>query len=162
MTVNKLKATIFLCVALSGLATSVILPILAPLIRELNLSESQGGWMVSVGSVVMASMAAFWGARSDWIGRKPIILIGFAGLFLGYIAYTVIVWFGLAGALAGAGLFAALVASRAIVGGFLSAVPAGAQALMADNTVASERSSGMAIISAASGVGLGSGPINSR
>jgi len=58
---NKLKATIFLCVALSGLATSVILPILAPLIRELNLSESQGGWMVSIGSVAMALMAAFWG-----------------------------------------------------------------------------------------------------
>jgi MFS family permease len=155
---NKLKATIFLCVALSGLATSVILPILAPLIRELNLSESQGGWMVSIGSVAMALMAAFWGARSDRIGRRPVILIGFAGLFLSYVAYTSVVWFGLSGALAGTGLFAALVAFRAVVGGFLPAVPAGAQALMADNTVASERSSGMAIISAASGVGLVVGP----
>lgn len=155
---NTLKATIFLCVALSGLATSVILPILAPLIRELALSESQGGWMVSIGSVAMAAMAAFWGARSDRIGRKPIILIGFAGLFLSYVAYTVIVWFGLSRVIAGTGLFAALIVSRAVVGGFLPAVPAGAQALMADNTTASERSSGMAIISAASGVGLVIGP----
>lgn len=155
---NKLKATIFLCVALSGLATSVILPILAPLIRELHLSESQGGWMVSIGSVAMALMAAFWGARSDRIGRKPVILIGFAGLFLAYVAYTSVVWFGLSGVLAGTSLFAALVAFRAVVGGFLPAVPAGAQALMADNTSVSERSSGMAIIGAASGVGLVIGP----
>lgn len=155
---NKLKLIIFLCVALSGMATSVILPILAPLIRELSLSESQGGWMVSIGSVAMALMAAFWGARSDRIGRKPVILIGFAGLFLSYVAYTSIVWFGLSGVIAGSGLFAALVATRAIVGGFLPAVPAGAQALMADNTTSSERSSGMAIISAASGVGLVIGP----
>jgi len=74
------------------------------------------------------------------------------------VVYTSIVWFGLSGALSGMTLFAALVVSRAVVGGFLPAVPSGAQALMADNTVASERSSGMAIISAASGVGLVVGP----
>lgn len=155
---NKTRFTIFLSVALSGLATAVILPILAPLIRELQLSESQGGLMVSIGSVAMAVMASFWGAASDRFGRKPVMLLGFAGLFVSYVIYTSVVGYGLAGALSGMSLFVLLVAGRALVGAFLPAVPAGAQALMADNTSAEDRSSGMAIISAASGIGLVVGP----
>lgn len=37
------RLTIFLSVSLSTLGVTIILPILAPLIRELGLSESQGG-----------------------------------------------------------------------------------------------------------------------
>lgn len=155
---NRIRSVIFASVVLSGLATAVILPILAPLIRELRLSESQGGWMVSIGSLAMAGFAAAWGAACDRFGRKPVMLAGFAGLFASYALYTAIIWFGLHAALTGTTLFALLVAGRALVGGFLPAVPAGAQALMADNTTAAERSSGMAIISAASGVGLVLGP----
>lgn len=155
---NKIKYTVFASVVLSGLATSVVLPILAPLIRELHLSESQGGWMLSIGSIFMAVTAAAWGMASDRFGRKPIMLAGFAGLFLSYLLYTAVVGFGLRGALSGITLFGLLVATRALVGGFLPAVPSGAQALMADHTSAAERSSGMAIISAASGVGLVVGP----
>lgn len=155
---NRAKIVIFISIALSGLATSVILPILAPLIRELHLSESQGGWMISIGSIAMAALASAWGMASDRFGRKPVMLAGFAGLFTSYVLYTAVIWKGLAAALSGTTLFIALVATRALVGGFLPAVPAGAQALMADNTTAENRSSGMAIISAASGVGLVVGP----
>lgn len=155
---NKIKAIIFVSIALSGLATSVIMPILAPLIRELRLSESQGGWMISIGSITMAVLASTWGMASDRFGRKPVMIAGFAGLFVSYILYTAAIWYGLTAVLAGSTLFAVLVASRALVGGFLPAVPASAQALMADNTTPEDRSSGMAIIGAASGVGLVLGP----
>ncbi|WP_411037660.1 MFS transporter [Shinella sp. BYT-45] len=155
---NKTKAVIFASIALSGLATSVIMPILVPLIRELRLSESQGGWMISIGSIAMAALASAWGMASDRFGRKPVMMAGFAGLFASYVVYTAVIWKGLAAAMTGSTLFIALVGSRALVGGFLPAVPAGAQALMADNTMPEERSSGMAIISAASGVGLVIGP----
>jgi MFS family permease len=155
---NRVKATIFASVALSGLAAAVILPVLAPLIRELHLSVSQGGWMISIGSVAMAITAAGWGAASDRFGRKRVMLAGFAGLFVSYVLYTAVVQSGLSAALSGSALFVLLCVTRALVGGFLPAVPAGAQALMADNTAASERSSGMAIIGAANGVGLVLGP----
>lgn len=155
---DRTKAVIFASIALSGLATSVILPILAPLIRELRLSESQGGWMISIGSIAMAALASAWGMASDRFGRKPVMMAGFAGLFASYVLYTAVIWNRLAAALTGTTLFFALVATRALVGGFLPAVPAGAQALMADNTAPEDRSSGMAIISAASGVGLVVGP----
>lgn len=154
----NLKLVIFLIVAFSGMGMSVILPILAPLIRALGLSESQGGWMVSIGSIVMAASGALWGALSDRLGRKAVLLAGFSGLFAGYIVYTLIVANGLNGALSGMALFAALLAGRSLIGAFLAAVPSAAQALMADTTSAEDRSSGMSIISAASGVGLVAGP----
>lgn len=155
---RMVRLTIFLSVSLSTLGVTIILPILAPLIRELGLSESQGGWMVSVGSVVMALCGAWWGRRSDARGRKAVILAGFAGLCISYLVYTVIIGLGLYGVVGGMALFVLLLAGRAFVGVFLPAVPTGAQSYMADITTPEERSSGMAVIGAANGVGMVLGP----
>jgi len=155
---RAVRPLIFIAVACATLAITVILPILAPLIRALGLTESQGGWMVSTGSALMALSASWWGARSDRLGRKPILLIGFLGLFLSYGLYTLVLWFGLRGVLVGLPLFVALLIGRGIVGVFLPVVPSGAQAYMADITTPDQRASGMALISAANGVGMVVGP----
>lgn len=155
---NRTKAVIAASIALSVLATTLILPILAPLIRQLGLSVSQGGLMLSIGSLVMVVAAPLWGAISDRYGRKAVIVLGFLGILAGYGLYTLAVVVGLSGSLTVTGIFVALTAARAFVGAFLSAVPAGAQALMADVTTARDRSGGMAIIGAATGLGLIAGP----
>jgi len=149
---------IFVAVAFSTLTITAILPILGPLIRALGLSESQGGWMFSIGSALMALSASWWGVRSDKVGRKPMILLGFMGLFLSYSLYTSVLWFGLQGLLVGIPLFIALLISRSIVGLFFPVVPSSAQAYMADITTQQQRASGMALISAANGVGMVVGP----
>lgn len=155
---NRTKVIIAISIALSVLATTLILPILAPLIRELHLSVGQGGLMLSIGSIVMVVAAPFWGTISDRFGRKAAIVAGFLGILIGYALYTLVVVVGLSGGIAVTASFVALTASRAFVGAFLSAVPAGAQALMADITDARDRSGGMAIIGAATGLGLIIGP----
>jgi len=155
---RAIRPIIFVAVAFSTLTITAILPILAPLIRALGLSESQGGWMISIGSALMALSASWWGKRSDKIGRKPLILTGFLGLFLSYALYTLVLWFGLRGLLTGLPLFAALLLGRGIVGVFLPVVPSGAQAYMADITTPEQRATGMALISAANGVGMIVGP----
>lgn len=155
---KNIKSTIFVSIALSGLATAIILPILAPLIRELHLSVTQGGWMISIGSMATALTAAAWGTASDRLGRRFVMLAGFAGLSASYLLYTAAIWSGLAATVSGSTLFLLLAVTRALVGAFQPAVPAGAQALMADNTADHERSAGMAIIGAATGVGLVVGP----
>jgi MFS family permease len=153
-----IKSTIFVSIALSVLASTIILPIIAPLIRELHLSVGEGGWMISIGSIATAVTAAAWGTASDRVGRKLIMLLGFAGLFASYVLYTATIWSGLVATLSGSTLFLLLAATRGLVGGFLPAASAGAQALMADHTRDDERSAGMAIIGAANGVGLVVGP----
>lgn len=153
------KTSAFVCVALSAMAISVILPILAPISRVLQLSEIQVGLIVSTGSIAMAAAGMFWGRISDRIGRQPVMMMGFIGLGLSYVIYTYLTWLGLKGALAPGALFTALLISRAVTGIFLPAAPAAAQALVADNTTDDERSAGMALIGAANGLGMVVGPV---
>lgn len=153
------RTSAFVSVTLSAVAVSVILPILGPLSRVLHLSEIQIGTIVSAGSAVMAVAGLLWGRLSDRIGRQPIMMIGFLGLGLSYAVYTWLTWLGLKGSLVAGGLFMALLLSRAVVGIFLPAVPAAAQALVADNTSEVERSAGMALIGAANGLGMVIGPV---
>lgn len=149
---------VVVAVVVSGLALSVIMPILAPLTRELGLADRHGGAIVSFGSIIMALTAALWGRLSDARGRKAGILAGFIGLAIGYALFTTIVIFGLRGLIAGTGLFLALALARGFTGAFLPAVPVSAQALIADNTTSSERSAGMALMGLAQGVGMVVGP----
>jgi MFS family permease len=155
---NRTKLAIAGSIALSVLASALLLPLLAPLIRALHLSVFQGGLMLSIGSIVMVAAAPIWGFVSDRYGRKATIVWGFAGICTGYLLFTLVVVAGLSGSLTVTATFLLLTASRAFVGAFLSAVPAGAQAAMADVTSITERSGGMAMIGAATGLGLIAGP----
>ena len=154
----RTKFIAFAGVAMSTLTTGAIMPILAPLIRSLNLSIQQGGLMLSVSSLAMAACAGPWGAASDRWGRAQVLLVGFAGMSLSYLLFAAVVQEGLSGGIAGTPLLLLLIAGRAAIIGFLAAIPAAAQALMADQTQESERASGMAIISAGNGLGLVLGP----
>ena len=53
----RIKASIFFSVFVAMLSLMLISPIMPPLIRELGLSESHSGWIISLGSVWMAIMA---------------------------------------------------------------------------------------------------------
>lgn len=158
MAQTSYKKQVFIAVALSGLSIGVIMPVLAPLTRELGLADSQGGAVVSIGSAAMVACATLWGRFSDRRGRRAGFAVGFAGVALGYILFTTIVWYGLAGVLSGGVLFGLLVAARSVTGAFLPAVPAAAQAMIADHTSEQERSSGMALFGMAQGVGMVVGP----
>jgi MFS family permease len=155
---RNIKPVVFASIVLSGLTTAVILPIVAPLVRSLSLSVQQGGWMLSISSISMAALAGPWGLARDRWGRRRVLLIGFAGMFFSYALFTAIVWQGLSGLLAGTWLLFLITGARALLMAFLPAVPAAAQALMADHTAASERAGGMALIGAGSGVGMVLGP----
>lgn len=102
--------------------------------------------------------APLWGAASERHGRKTIIVAGFLGISAGLVLFTLAVRAGLAGQLSATAVFVALTASRALMGVFLPAVPTGAQALMADITTVRDRSGAMALIGAATGLGLIVGP----
>jgi len=155
----SVRNTVFAVVALSVVASGVLLPVLAPLVRSLHLTVLQAGWMLSIGSLTMAVAAPLWGLVSDRGGRRLVILLGFAGMAIAFSAFTAVAWFGVKGTLAGGALFAATCAARTAVGFFLPAVPSAAQALMADHTPADQRAAGMAVIGAANGAGLIAGPM---
>lgn len=137
---------------------AILSPILAPLIRELGLSEIQAGMIQSVAAFAWFLCSPFWGRRSDRIGRKPVYITGLIGLGVGLGMFGLVVQFGLTGALGGWLLFGLLFIGRIIAGAFFSASPAAAQAYVADVTTAEERTKTIALLGAATGMGFVLGP----
>lgn len=155
---GRIKGSIFVSVFVAMLGLMLIAPIMPPLIRELGLKESHSGLIISLGSIMMAVMAPIWGRISDWVGRKPVILIGFAGMSVACALFSAAMYFGLRGSIVGIPLLGLLIVTRSLIGAFIPAVLSSCQAYMGDVTDGEERTRGMAIISAANGLGLVFGP----
>ncbi|MCV9948585.1 MFS transporter [Paenibacillus sp. BT-177] len=155
---NRIKGSIFFSVFVAMLGLMLIAPIMPPLIRELGLKESHSGLIILLGSITMALMAPVWGNLSDAKGRKPVILLGFIGMCVSCLLFTLTLFAGLNGWLSGGLLLVLLIVTRGLIGGFIPAVLSSSQAYMGDVTEGEERGSGMAIISAANGLGLVFGP----
>ncbi|WP_411350071.1 MFS transporter [Paenibacillus sp. WLX2291] len=155
---NKIKISIFCSVFVAMLGLMLIAPIMPSLIRELGLQEIHSGFIISLGSVAMAVMAPLWGRWSDRKGRKLVILIGFAGMSISCLLFTLVLYSGLQAWLGGTLLVVLLIVTRALVGACIPAILSPSQAYMSDVTSEQERSSGMAVIGAANGMGLIFGP----
>lgn len=104
-----------------------------------------GGVLGSLYSVLQFICAPLWGALSDRIGRKPVLMITISGLVLSYA-----VWFVAAS-------FWVLIIAR-ILGGAMGGNLSVATAAVADSTTREKRSSGLAIIGIAFGLGFIVGP----
>jgi multidrug resistance protein len=138
-------SVLFLTIFIDLLGFGVIIPILPNFARALQASSWQIGFLVASYSLMNFIFAPFWGALSDKMGRKPVILISVALTGVAYIvfAYSHTLWL--------------LFASR-IIAGIGSANIAAAQAYIADISEPSKRTKNFGIIGAAFGLGLIIGP----
>jgi MFS family permease len=104
-----------------------------------------GGILGSLYSILQFLCAPLWGAYSDRIGRRKVLLITITGLAISYA-----IWFFAAS-------FWILVLARAL-GGAMGGNLSVATAAVADSTTREKRSSGLAIIGIAFGLGFIVGP----
>lgn len=104
-----------------------------------------GGVLGSLYSILQFICAPLWGAYSDRVGRRKVLLITIGGLALSYIA-----WFFAAS-------FWVLVLAR-VVGGAMGGNLSVATAAVADTTTREKRSGGLALIGIAFGLGFIVGP----
>ncbi|MGC4066910.1 MAG: MFS transporter [Polyangiaceae bacterium] len=152
------KFLLFLSLFNSILGLSILFPILAPLGRSLGLSVVQVGWLSTSYSLMQFVASPLWGRYSERVGRKPVLLVGVLGFGIGFGSFGVVADLGLSQRLTGDGLFAALLLSRVLGGLLSSATLPTAQAYMADITERKDRTSGMALVGAAFGLGVVFGP----
>ncbi|MSP26623.1 MAG: MFS transporter [Myxococcales bacterium] len=149
---------LFITVFNSILGLSVLFPVLAPLCRALGLSVIQGGSLSAAYALMQFAMSPYWGRRSEVVGRKPVMLTGIIGFGLSFLAFALLAQLGHAGHLEATPLYLALVVARLVGGALSSATLPTAQAYVADVTDRDGRTSGMAVIGAAFGLGVIFGP----
>ncbi|ENX41304.1 MFS transporter [Acinetobacter sp. NIPH 2100] len=155
---NNLK---FLALAalINGTCFSMILPLLAPLTRQLHLSEFQGGVIVSAGAICMA-IASIWIAKNK-SNQSPNQLVnyGFWGMTFTWAIFTLILYFGTQAILPTLLIFTLLVLSRASTGIFMALPQIGLQSYVMTHALeADERSKQMAMFGAMNSFGMIIGP----
>ncbi len=136
---------LFLTIFIDLLGFGIVFPLLPGYAKELKIEDAYIGILMGSFAFVQFFATSFWGALSDKIGRRPVILIS---TLISMVAYFI---FGFANT------FTIILISR-LLSGFGSGNISAAQAYIADITPPEERAKKMGIIGAAFGLGFAFGP----
>ena len=138
-------AVIFFTVFLDLLGFGLVLPLLPGFAKTYGASELAVGLLMATYSLFQFVFAPIWGALSDRVGRRPVLLLSIAGSTASYVIFAFapsLPW---------------LFVSRALAG-VMAANLATAQAYVADVTAPEDRAKGMGMVGAAFGLGFVFGP----
>jgi MFS family permease len=137
----------------------MILPLLAPLTRQLHLSEFQGGVIVSAGAICMAIASIWIAKRKNQQSPAQLVNYGFWGMTFTWAIFTLILYLGTQAILPSLLIFILLVLSRASTGIFMALPQIGLQSyVMTHAIVADDRSKQMAMFGAMNSFGMIVGP----
>jgi MFS family permease len=138
---------------------ATVFAVLPPLGREVNLSELQITALISSSSLCFALTSTYWGRLSDRRGRKSVLLVGLLGYTLGTALFAAMFFLGLRGMLAGIALYSALLVTRCLLAGIMSAIGATCTAYTADISTPAQRTRLLARLASATSLGMILGPI---
>ena len=155
--VSGLPALVF-AAWVGTMAMMAFVAVIGPVVRLLGLSEWHAGLSVTAAGVLWMLSAPRWGALSDRIGRRRVLLIALAAYAVVYIVMAVFVDTALQAPPAVWLSVLALVGTRALVGLFYAAVPPTAAALVADEAAPGQRAGAMAKLGSANALGMVIGP----
>jgi MFS family permease len=137
---------------------SMVNPLIAPMLRELRLDETQISMVFAIAAVSLFVSSLVWGDYCEKHGRRKLLVHGIFHFSFAYLLFAFVIQLGFANWISFSLLFAFLLLIRLYGGVVFGAVLTGAQALMADLTHVKERTSGMALLGAANGLGMILGP----
>ena len=140
---------LFLGMFAIGTGQTLFIAVLPPYARGLGLSTTEIGLIFSLSALGWMFMSPYWGRKSDFIGRKSIILLG---LFI-YSITTILMGFEFKlhndGFIGLTSLFILLIVTRAFFGFLGSGSHSASMAYVADRTTEKERSGVMALMGSA-------------
>lgn len=136
---------LFLAICFIVVGLGVVMPMLPFYAVAFGATANDVAWLFAIYSACQFLAAPLWGRLSDRVGRKPVLLLCFAGTAVAYV------WFAYVGSLT------EMYLSRAFAGAMAGWMAAG-QAWVADTTEPSRRARGMGMLGAAFGIGFVIGP----
>ncbi len=137
---------LFFVVFIDLIGFGMVIPLLPLLGEATGATPFQVGMLMASFSACQFVAAPLWGALSDRIGRKPVLLAGLAGSALCY-------WL-----MSRSGTYPELLATRSLAGLMAGNISA-AFAYAADTSTPENRTKAMGIIGAAFGLGFIGGPV---
>jgi len=143
-----------LCVS----AMMAFLAVVGPIVRELGLQEWHAGLTVAIAGLLWVILSRYWGRKSDIVGRKPILVIGVAGVAIAYLALAIFVDTALLSPPAVIFSLSMLIITRGLIGAFYSAITPVSNALIADHVEKEKRTAYIAKLAASSGIAMVIGP----
>lgn len=152
------KGTLLASVMAMGFSQTILFAVLAPLGREIGLSEIQVGAIISASSITVFIAMPIWGRVSDTWGRRKVILIGLFGYSLGTVLFASVFQAALMGLFVPVVAFIFLTLARVTNAAVMAATQPASTAYMADITDVSTRTRGMGQIGAANNLGAILGP----
>ena len=143
----------------NGGCFSMILPILAPLVRQMKMTELQGGALISAGALLMAIGAIYISKQQNKYSIYSLLSVGFIGMTLTWGLFTAVLAYGLEYHLATMLLFTLLLLARASMGVFMAMPQIALQTyVMTRYTSEQQRSQTMSKFGALNSAGLVLGP----
>ncbi|MEZ6124958.1 MAG: MFS transporter [Planctomycetaceae bacterium] len=93
--------TVFVVVFIDLLGFGIVLPLLPRYGAHFNATKMQLGLLMASFSAMQFLFAPMWGALSDRIGRRPILIVGLLGSTFAYLMFGVATALGREGTLLG-------------------------------------------------------------
>ena len=143
---RKSMMVLFATIFLVGMGFSIIMPVLPYYAESMGANAFQLGLLITVYAVCQFIFAPVWGAYSDRVGRRPVLLTGILGYSFTFIlfGFATKLWM--------------LYVIR-IAGGIMAcATMPTAMAYVGDSTSMEKRGPAMGMIGAAMGMGMVFGP----
>ncbi len=142
---------IFLTVFIDLIGFGLVLPLLPNYSKGFGASGLEVGLIMAAYSLMQFIFAPAWGALSDRVGRRPVLLVSTAGAAVSYAVFAY------GSTLSGRTALGVILISR-LVAGICGANITVAQAYIADITPPEDRSRRMGLIGMAFGLGFIVGP----
>jgi MFS family permease len=148
---------VLLAVFVMMMGNTTVLATVGLFSRSIGLTEFQAGIIISSSALLFFLISSWWGRLADKKGRRPVLLVGLAGAAVSLLLFA---WlFALEkGEVDVSIAFLALLGTRAIYGVLCGGVQPAAVAYIADITTHRDRSMGVAMVGAATGLGSMIGP----
>lgn len=149
---------LFTCLLCMGIGQSMLFSILPPAARSLGITPFQVSTIFATSASLWVFISPMWGRRSDVSGRRTIILIGLLGYALSMTLLATVIEVGMRAWLPATIVYPLLIASRCVFALVGSGTGPASQAYIADRTSRDDRVAGVALVSAAMGLGETIGP----